>query len=214
MRIDWVPASAAMLVTGAMALALASLVSVGGGEGSEGSDALRLVEANDGRWLAAAAIFFLAALALILGLPALLSLFSGSGRFTAVAAGVTLAVGNLGLAGFAMLLVFFRAMVRSDAVRGRTFDSVLEDPGLQVFLLGWVAAFLLGELLLLVALLQAGPAAAPRWTPALLGAHLVSQAVGSLLPDFLARASVLLLSAALCGLAIRAARPAPPRRPR
>ncbi|WP_121257956.1 hypothetical protein [Nocardioides ferulae] len=206
MRIDWVPASAALLVTGAMSLAFAQLLAAGD---SDLRTALSIVEREDGRWLAASALDFLAAVALTMGVPAVLSLFRDRGRYTSVAAACLLVVGFVGLAGYSMLLVFFRALVRSDAVRGRALDDVLDDPGLQAFLIVWVAAFLIGELLLLIALVQAGPAAAPAWVPVALGAHLFLQSLLVVLPETVARSSALLLTAALCGLAIRAARPEP-----
>ena len=63
MRIDWVPASAALLVTGGLALALAAIMTP---TGSSSAETLRLVQDSDNRWLAVAVIYFLAAV-LVLG---------------------------------------------------------------------------------------------------------------------------------------------------
>lgn len=203
MRNDWVPASAALLVTGAMALALASLLTP---TGSSGGETLRLVRDNDHRWLAVSVIYFLAAAMLMLGLPSVLTLLPGRGRHVGMAGIVSLAVGVLGVAGYAMLLVFFRAMVVTDAVVDRSIDAVSEETGLLVFVYAWVLAFYLGELLLALALARARTV--PRWVPPLLVLHVVLLPVSALLPDDLARGTTLVLALALAGVGVRAAAPA------
>ena len=50
-------------------------------------------------------------------------------------------VGAIGTCGYAMLLVFFRAMVVGGAVRQPAFGEVTDDPGLTIFLDGWVGCF-------------------------------------------------------------------------
>lgn len=203
-RNDWVPSSAALLVTGAMALALASLLTP---TGSSGSETLQLVRENDHRWLAVCAIYFLAAAMLMLGLPALLVLVADRGRVIGTTGVIALAVGVLGIAGYAMLLVFFRALVVTDALVDRSIDAVSEESGLLVFLYGWIIAFYLGELLVATALLRARTT--PRWVPLLMLAHVVLLPLGALLPDSLSRLSILVFALAFAGAGIKAANPTP-----
>ena len=47
-----------------------------------------------------------------------------------------------------MLMVFFRALVVSGALRGGALDEVTHEPGLAVFLNGWIAGFYGGIALL------------------------------------------------------------------
>ena len=65
-------------------------------------------------------------------------------------------IGCVGIAGFAMLLVFFRALAVTDAITPGTIDRVSDETGLAAVLFGWIGAFYLGELLLAIALLMAG----------------------------------------------------------
>ena len=199
MRWDWVPVSAAALVTGAMALAFASLLS----PTSESSgDTLRIVQQEDGRWMVVAVIFFIASVALTLGLPAALSVFPGRGRGLSMVAGVVLAVGFLGTAGYSMLMVFFRALVITQAIRDKALEDVTSEAGLTVFLVGWIVAFFLGELLLAIALLRARTT--PTWVPVLLLMHVATIFVSRFLPDAVSKGTVLLLAVALAGIAIQA----------
>lgn len=207
MRNDWVPASAALLVTGAMALALASLMTP---TGSSGSETLQLVRENDSRWLAVCAIYFLAAAMLILGLPSLLTLLSDRGRYVGLAGIVALAIGFLGVAGYAMLLVFFRALVVTDALVDRSIDAVSEEAGLMVFLYGWIVAFYVGELLVAIALLRA--ASVPRWVPSLMLLHVLTLPLSAVLPESLARGTSLVFALAFAGVGMRAANPPAPLR--
>jgi len=199
MRNDWVPASAAAFVTGAMALAFASLLLP---SGSSTSDTLQVARNQDGRWLAAAVIFFIAAVALTLGLPAMLSVFERRGRTLGLLSAVVLAVGFLGIAGYAMLIVFFRAIALETPLTGAELDKAVHEAGLTVFLYGWIAAFYLGELLLGAALLRAGTT--QRWVPIVLLAHVASLVVSSFLPKDVSSVLVLLLAVGFAGVAIEA----------
>ncbi|MDN4174554.1 hypothetical protein QWY28_16455 [Nocardioides sp. SOB77] len=207
MRSDWLPVSAALLVTGAMALALATLVGDSGGSTSE---TLRSVENNDGRWLAVAVIYLLASACLTLGLPTILYVLQDRSRFLGGLGVISLALGFIGLAGYGMLVTFFRALVITDAIRGPALRAAAEESGLTVVLYGWVVAFVLGELLVTLALLRVPEV--PRWVPAVLAAHLVAVALGGVLPDAVTRAAVLLLALGFAGIAITAALPDPHRR--
>ena len=199
MRNDWIPASAAAFVTGAMALAFGSLLLP---SGSSTADTLQVARNQDGRWLAAAVIFFIAAVALTLGLPAMLSVFDRRGRTLGMLSAVVLAVGFLGIAGYAMLIVFFRAIALETPLTGAELDNAVHEAGLTVFLYGWIAAFYLGELLLGVALLRAGTT--QRWVPIALFAHVASVAVTPFLPKSVASVMVLLVAVGFAGVAIEA----------
>ncbi len=198
-QLDWVPVSAALLVTGAMALAFGALLSP---TGSDSADTLRIVQEQDGRWLVVAVVYFLASVALTLGLPAILTLFERRGRNLGLTSGLVLAFGFIGTAGYAMLMVFFRALVITHAIVDQNLDDVTNENGLSVFLYGWIAAFYLGELLLAIALLLAGTT--PRWVPIVLIAHVATLPLGAVLPDLVTKASVMLLAVGFAGIAIQA----------
>ena len=200
MRVDWVPVSASALVAGSTALALgAILLPTGGGDSSE---PLRLVEQNDGRWLAVAGLFFLASVALTLGLPSILTLFDRRSSWLGMTALAVFAVGCIGTAGYAMLLAFFRALVRTDAIRGQAFSDVTRDAGLNAFLYGWIAAFYLGEMLLAVALLRARTT--PTWIPWMLILHVGTFPLAPILPQGLQAGTVLIMAVGFSGIAITA----------
>ena len=198
-ELDWVPVSSALLVTGAMALSFGSLLSPSGGDSQ---DSLRIVQQHDGRWLAVAVIYFIASVTLTLGLPAILSLLEDRGRIVGTTSAVVLSVGFIGTAGFAMLMVFFRALVLTGALRDQGIDAVTNEAGLSAFLYGWIGAFYLGELLLAIALLRARTT--PRWIPLVLLAHVLTLPVSPLLPPTLSRAAVLLVAVGFAGIAIEA----------
>ncbi|MGZ6753473.1 MAG: hypothetical protein ACXVEJ_08410 [Nocardioides sp.] len=200
MRTDWVPVSAAALLTGAMALTFGSLImpSTGGST----SDTLSIVQQEGGRWMAVAVIYFLASVALTLGMPAALTLFDRRGQRLSMVAAVVLAVGFLGTAGYAMLMVFFRSLVVTHAIVGKSIEDVAHETGLAIFLYGWIVAFFLGELLLAVALLRARTT--PVWVPSVLLAHVASVFVSSLVPNVVSKAFVLLLALGFAGMAIEA----------
>ncbi len=198
-QLDWVPISAALLVTGAMALASGALLTP---SGSSASETIRVVQQQDARWLVVASIYFVASVALTLGLPSVLYLLDGRGRVLGAVSSVVLAVGFIGTAGYAMLMVFFRALVKVGVIHSGGLDAVTKEGGLEVFLYGWIAAFYLGELLLALALFRAGTT--PRWVPTVLLLHVLSLPVSSLLPGPASKATILLLAAGFAGIAITA----------
>lgn len=206
-RMDWVPVSAALWVTGALAVCLGIFL-LPDTDGS--SDTLRLVAEHDGRWLAVAVILFLASVCLTTGLPSVLTLFQGRGRTLGLVAAIVLEFGFIGTASYAMLMVFFRSLVKSDALHAGALDDVTADLGLQVFLWSWIVGFYLGELLLAIALLRAR--ATPSWVPAVLIAHVASMAVSGVLPEDVGRLTLLLTVAAFAGIAMQATSPKPLRR--
>ncbi len=159
------PLSASSLVVGVMCLVLGSALNPAAG-GEDPSELARVVADGSGRWLGVAVMYFLASVTMTLGLPALNSVFVDRGRRLGAFSLMVFAVGVLGTAGYSMLMVFFRAAVTAGVVRPEGMEQVVDDRGLQVFILGWVVAFYLGILLLAVALLLARQT--PVWSTALL----------------------------------------------
>lgn len=199
MKVDWVPYSASALVAGSMALATGGLLMPTIGDPG---DSLRIVQQQDGRWLAVAAFYFAAAVALTVGLPTVLTLLdSRGGRRGLVGTGL-LAVGCIGTAGYAVLLVLFRALALRGSIDGGILDSLARDVGLGTFLTIWIGAFYAGEVLVAWSLLLAGTT--PRWVPAMLLLHVVSLPLSAVLPPQLAAAAVLLVTIGLCGVGISA----------
>ena len=201
-RMDWLPVSAALLVTGALALCLGAFLLPAS---EDTSDTLRIVQEQGGQWLAAAVIFFISSIGLTLGLPAVLSLFDRRGWVLGMISGIVLEIGFIGTAGFAMLMAFFRALAISDALRDQNIDDIAHEAGLAVFLYTWIAGLYLGEMLLGLALLRAGTV--PRWIPAALILHALSFPISGVLPEYLSKATILLLLIGFAGVAIHAASP-------
>jgi hypothetical protein len=199
MRVDWVPVSAAAFVTGVIALAFASLLAP---QGSGAVETLEIVEQEDGRWLVVAVIYFIAAIGLTLGLPSVMTLFDLRGRTLGLLSVLVLCMGFLGTAGYSMIMVFFRALAITGGINRDALVGATEESGLVIFLLGWVAAFVLGELLLAIALLRS--AAVPRWVPIAMLVHVASVLVSEALPAAVSRASVMLLAVAFAAVAIQA----------
>jgi hypothetical protein len=199
MRLDWVPVSAAAFVTGVIALAFASLLAP---QGSGAVETLEIVEQEDGRWLVVAVIYFIAAIGLTLGLPSVMTLFDLRGRTLGLLSVLVLCMGFLGTAGYSMIMVFFRALAITGGINRDALVGATEEDGLVIFLLGWVAAFVLGELLLALALLRS--AAVPRWGPIAMLLHVASLLASDALPAAVARASAMLLAVAFAAVAIEA----------
>ena len=199
MRIDWVPFSASALVAGATALSVGALLMPASDSGSE---SLRIVQQESGQWMAVAGLYFFASVALTVGLPSVLTLFDKRGSRTGLSALAIFTIGCVGIAGYAMLLAFFRALVLNESITAASVDEVTQDPGLAIFLFGWIAAFYLGELLLAIALLLAGTT--PRWVPVVLLAHVALFPVVQLLPISVQPLTALLVTIGLAGVGISA----------
>jgi hypothetical protein len=165
MRTDWLPISASALVIGAMSLVLGALLNPVSGS-QDAAATLKVVENSDARWLGMAVMYFISSLALSLGLPALLSLFVTRGRRLGLLAVGTFAVGAIGLSGYSMLMVFFRALLNEDLLKGQALDQMSHDAGLSIFLYGWIGSFYLGVLFIAVALFVARKT--DKWVPILL----------------------------------------------
>lgn len=199
MKLDWVPYSASALVAGSIALAMGGLLMP---TVADPADSLRIVQEQDGRWLAVAAMYFVAAIAMTVGLPTVLTLLGARGAKLGLVAAGLLAVGFIGTAGYAMLLVLFRALALTGSIEAGGLDTLSQDIGLGSFLYTWVAAFYVGEALLAWALLLAG--STRRWVPALLLLHVLSLPASALLPERLSSAAVLLVTVGFCGIGITA----------
>lgn len=196
---DWLPVSAASLVAGAMALVLATVLTQ---NGSDTAETFMVVQEQSGRWLGGSMMFFLASVGLMLGLPVIVALVQRRGRRTALAACVVLAVGFIGTAAYAALLVFFRALVVTDGITVEDTEAVSDEAGLLTLLVVWIGAFYVGELLLAIALLRAGSDVAPRWIPVMMLVH-VATILLSGGPDWVGKVTVLLVALPLCGLAMQ-----------
>lgn len=197
---SWVPGSAALLVVGGFALLLGSLLTPT--TDGDVTAVLELVRDHPNQWMGVAALFLLAAVGLLLGLPSMLVLFPHRGRRVGLVAIAVFAIACAGTAGYAMILAFFRALVLADGVRAEAIDEVTADPGFAVFLYGWVASFYLGELLLALALLRAR--SAPVWISTLFLLHVALLPVSAMLPESLRAGSTLLVALAFAGLGITA----------
>ena len=132
----------------------------------------------------------------------MLTLFERRGMRTGLTAIAVFTLGCVGIAGFAMLLAFIRALVLEDSIDTSGLDAVVAEPGFAVFLYGWIVFFYLGELLLAVALFRAR--STPRWIPALLLVHVLLLPVNNLLPDTIQSLTALLITVALAGVGISA----------
>ena len=201
MRSEWVPLSASALVIGAMSLVFGAILSPMQ-SGASGAETLRIVDEDGARWLAMAVMFLLASVALVLGLPSVLTLFSRRGRRLGLAGASLFVVASIGLWGFAMMMVLFRAMVTADAVLPGALQRATSDLGLSTMLWGWLGAFYGGVVLIAVALLVAG--SAPRWVPVLLIAWVASTPFAAELGKVGGAVQVMALGVALTGVAVAA----------
>jgi hypothetical protein len=184
-----------------MALVLGGLLNPAETGGST-SSTLDVVTDSSGRWVAMAVMYFVGSVALTLGLPALLTLFTRRGRRLGLAGVALFTVGAIGTCGFAMLLVFFRAVVKTVEIEPDQLAELSRDRVLTFFLEGWIIGFYGGVLLIAVALLVAR--ATPRWVPWLLLAFVALLPVASHLGRVGTAVQVLVLAVAFTGVAMAA----------
>ena len=201
MRNDWVSPSASALVLGAMALVFGALLNPADA-GASTAEMLDVVGHDDGRWVAMAVMYFFGSVALTLGLPAVLTLFPRRGRTVGLVGAAVFAIGAIGTCGYAMLLVFFRAVVMTVEVGRADLDRLAEDRALTVFLEGWIVGFYGGVLLIAVGLLLARTT--PRWVPWLLVAFVALLPFSGSLGRIGTAAQVLALAVAFTGVAMAA----------
>jgi hypothetical protein len=203
-RIEWLPISASALVTGVMALVLGALLNPTMQE-QDPAATLGVVSQHGGRWLGMAVLFFLASVALTLGLPAMLTLFTRRGRVLGLLGVGIFSVGAIGTSGYAMLMVFFRALVENDAVRPAPLEAVVGDVGLSVFLYTWVGCFYGGLFVIALALFRARKTA--LWVPALLLVYLATTPMANQAGRVGMTMQLLLLAIAFTGVATAANAP-------
>lgn len=174
--------SAAALVTGVMALVLGQMLNPGGSESSPAGQ-MAVIADYPGRWLAMSILFFGGAASLVLGMPAVMTLFTGRrGRGLGLAGVVVFTVGCVGVGALAGLMLMFRALAlealnTGTAVTGdiQLVSAALEDGGLVVSLGVWVYGFMIGVLLIALGLVRSRRT--PVWIPSLLGGFLAVQVV-------------------------------------
>lgn len=195
----WLPYAAAALATGASALIMGALTLPSSPNGSE---LVSTLQASPDRWLLASAAFMYAAFALTLGIPTFLHLLNKRGRTTGQVGAVILAFGTIGTAGYAAMLILFRALVVHAVVGAREIELLSRDAGLLVYMGTFVVAFDVGLAVLAVALLMAGTVA--RWIPVLMIAYAVTLPLQRFLPEPWQGMHSLVLGVALIGVAVSA----------
>jgi hypothetical protein len=200
-RNDWVPISASALVIGAMSLVFGSVLNPAD-PGASSAETFRVVTEQSARWLGMAVMYTFASLTLTLGLPAVLAVFDRRGRGLALLGVVVFSVGAIGTCGYAMLMVFFRALVVTGALRGDQLEDVTKDRGLTLFLISWVGCFYGGALLIAVALLVARTT--PRWVAMLLLVFVAMLPFASHLGRVGSALQVMAFAAAFTGIAVSA----------
>jgi hypothetical protein len=196
LRIDWVPYSASALVVGAAALSVGAILVPQFGFLSS---PLAVVEVRPSAWLTVSGLYGVAAVALVLGLPAVLSLFDLRGARTALVAAGLFVVGCFGTAAFAVLIAVYRALTLADVYGGQVQD-LASDTGLSAILYVWVFGFAAGELVLALALARARDV--PRWIPGLLVLHVLLAPLAPRLSDVAVSVVALLVTVALAALGI------------
>ena len=173
-------------------------------QSEDAAESLRIVQDEGGRWMAAAGILFISSIFLSLGLPAILTLLQRRGWTVGVISAVVLEVGFIGTAGFAMLMVFFHSLVKVDLIRPRASTTWPPRPGSRSSSTsgspGSTSASCSSR----------SPCCAPR--PLRCGcrwrcSHVMLFPVSGLLPEYVAKATVMLLVAGFAGIAIAATQP-------
>ena len=201
MRSEWIPLSASALVIGVMSLVFGSLLNPSD-PGSTAAHTLQVVNEEGSRWLAMSVMFTLASITLVFGMPSVLTLFERRGRRVGLTAVAVFTVGAIGTCGYAMLLVFLRALVVVGALRGKALDDVGHDQGLRIFLFGWIGCFYGGVLLLAIALFLARTT--HYWVPSVLVLFVLMLLVGNHLGRVGSAFQILLLAIAFTGIAMAA----------
>lgn len=199
MGAGWLPWSAASLASGAVLLVLGALSMP---PTTEVGQVVGVVAHQDAAWLMASASFFLASVALTMGLPAILWLFPRRHQPVGYVGLWTWAVGTIGMAGVAALLVLFRAVVHTVEMTPDQVEALSRDPLLRIGLGAVFGAFYLGELVVALVLLRGR--AAPTWVPAALLVHIAMAPVNDLLPPRLQGLQAIVLGVGLMGAAVRA----------
>lgn len=136
------------------------------GDGMGMAATVRLASEQPGRWLAMSVLYFCASIGLTCGMPAVLSLFRERAHRLGLVSVAVLSVGAIGTSGFAMLLVFIKALAQENALNAGSLEAAASDAAVTTFLWGWAGGFYLGALLVALALLVSR--ATSPWVPVLL----------------------------------------------
>jgi hypothetical protein len=200
MGATWQQWSAASLASGAVLLVLGSLMLPT--DGGDVSGILVSVTEHGEKWVMAAFAFLLASVTLTLGMPSVLTLLRQRGHRLGLVGVGTWAMGSIGLAGYAALLVFFETVVPIAELTPADGARVADDGTLQLFVGFITVAFVLGELLTAIAFLVARTV--PVWVAVLLLLHALTASVAELMPEPFERGQVILFGVALMGIAVRA----------
>ena len=193
----WLPYAAAALATGASALTMGVLTLPSSPSGTGLVDTLN---ASPDRWLLASAAFMYAAFALTLGIPTFLHLLKTRGRQTGQVGAVVLAFGTIGIAGYAALLLLFRALAAPDLAGA--VEALSHDTGLRVYLGTFLFAFGAGLAILSVALLMARTVA--RWIPLLMIGYVICSTFVQELPQGMQAIHAVAIGVALIAVAVSA----------
>jgi hypothetical protein len=194
----WLPWSAASLASGAVLLVLAALTLP---PTSEVGQVVGTVRREDAAWLMASAAFFLASVALTMGLPAILTLIPAKRQVVGLVGVWIWSIGTIGTSALAAFLILFRATVRVVDISPTDVEQLGQDPVMTLSLLFVFGAFYLGELVVALVLLLASRL--PRWIPALLLVHIAAAPVNHLLPEQLQGVQAVVLGGGLMALAVR-----------
>ena len=170
---------------------------------SEVGQVVEAIKHQDAAWLMASASFFLASVALTMGLPAILTLIPARRQLAGMIGLWIWGVGTIGTSALAAFLILFRATVRVVKITPEQVERLGRDPVLSLSLLFVVGAFYLGELVVGLVLLRSR-AIAP-WVPVLMLLHVASAPVNQLLPENLQGLQAIVLGVALMGLSVKAA---------
>jgi hypothetical protein len=186
------------LASGAVLLVLAALAMPPTSEVGQVVDA---VKQEDAAWLMASAAFFLASVALTMGLPAILTLIPERRQVVGLVGLWIWSIGTIGTSALAAFLILFRATVRVAEISPADVEQLTRDPVLAISLLFVFGSFYLGELVVAIVLLVASRL--PRWIPGLLLVHIAAAPVNHLLPQQLQGIQAVVLGGALMALAVR-----------
>lgn len=168
---------------------------------SEVGQVVDAVKMEDAAWLMASAAFFLASVALTMGLPAILTLIPERRQVLGLVGLWIWSIGTIGTSALAAFLILFRATIRAVEISSADVEKLSRDPVLTISLLFVFGAFYLGELVVALVLLLGSRL--PRWIPALLLVHIAAAPVNNQLPQQLQGLQAIVLGAGLMAMAVR-----------
>jgi hypothetical protein len=169
---EYISGSAGLLAVGAVLLVVGYAFNP---LPQEGPITSQTVAASDleGPFLLSCMALLIAAVCLTLGVVALVSLMAPRDRLLRVLAGIVFAAGTIGMAGYAMVMVFIRALVLNGALSLDDIGEAVDDPTV-VAAVGFILVGFLGGLILAAWALWRGRQA-PRWVPAVMLVFVASQ---------------------------------------